>query len=70
MQEYEEPPLVKESPPPDAVTRRQMIRSRLRSNMKIAPMELELLGNPDQVALLKAKVDPKFWDQIDHLAQR
>ncbi|KAI0434207.1 hypothetical protein F5Y09DRAFT_296895 [Xylaria sp. FL1042] len=63
MQKYEEPP-------PDAATRRQMIRSRLRSNMKIAPVEFELLRNPDQVALLKAEVDPKFWDQIDHLAQR
>ncbi len=58
------------SPPPDAATRRQMIRYKLRSNMKIAPIELELLGNPNQVALLKAEVDPKFWDQIDHLAQR
>ncbi|KAI3321349.1 hypothetical protein HD806DRAFT_503798 [Xylariaceae sp. AK1471] len=55
---------------PDAATRRQMIRYRLRSNMKIAPVELELLGNPDQVALLKAEVDPKFWDQIDNLVQR
>ncbi|KAI0867216.1 hypothetical protein GGS24DRAFT_378016 [Hypoxylon argillaceum] len=65
----QEPLQVRESPPPDAATRRQMIRSRLRYNMKIAPMELELLKNPDQVALLKAEVDPKFWDQIDHLAQ-
>ncbi|KAF2971476.1 hypothetical protein GQX73_g2057 [Xylaria multiplex] len=57
-------------PPPDAATRRQMIRFKLRSKMKIAPVELELLKNPDQVALLKAEVDPRFWDQIDHLAQR
>ncbi|KAI8944096.1 hypothetical protein F4801DRAFT_260734 [Xylaria longipes] len=58
------------SPPIDAATRRQMIRFKLRSNMKIAPIELELLRNPDQVALLKADVDPKFWDQIDDLVQR
>ncbi|KAI1363993.1 hypothetical protein F5Y08DRAFT_308024 [Xylaria arbuscula] len=61
---------VKEPTPPDAATRRQMIRYKLRSSMKIAPVELELLGNPDQVALLKAEVDPRFWDQIDRLAQR
>lgn len=65
-----QPSQAKELSPPDATTRRQMIRYKLRSNMKIAPVELELLGNPDQVALLKAEVDPKFWDQIDHLAQR
>lgn len=63
------PPQAKQSSPPDVATRRQMIRYKLRSNMKIAPVELELLGNPDQVALLKAEIDPKFWDQIDHLAR-
>ncbi|KAK5636087.1 hypothetical protein RRF57_011799 [Xylaria bambusicola] len=66
----QEPSQVKESSPPDAATKRQMIRYKLCSNIKIAPVELELLGNPDQVALLKAEVDPKFWGQVDHLAQR
>ncbi|KAI0505811.1 hypothetical protein F5B22DRAFT_651357 [Xylaria bambusicola] len=64
-----EPSQAKESSPPDPATRRQMIRHKPRSNMKIAPVELELLGNPDQVALLKAEVDPRFWNQIDDFAR-
>ncbi|KAI1292465.1 hypothetical protein F5Y03DRAFT_388281 [Xylaria venustula] len=55
---------------PDAATRRQMIRWKLRATMELSTVELELLKDPEQVALLKADVDPKFWDQIDDLAQR
>ncbi|KAI1405167.1 hypothetical protein F4819DRAFT_445073 [Hypoxylon fuscum] len=51
----------------DDATRRQMIRSRLRSNMPIPKVEVELLKNPEQVRLLKDSVDPRFWQKIDAL---
>ncbi|KAI0405727.1 hypothetical protein F4802DRAFT_596995 [Xylaria palmicola] len=53
----------------DAATRRQMIRHRLRSDMKIPVVEAEFLRDPEQAALLKQEVDPKFWDKIDALTQ-
>ncbi|KAI1500905.1 hypothetical protein F5X99DRAFT_418950 [Biscogniauxia marginata] len=52
----------------DDATRRQIIRSRLLSKMKIPKPEVDfLLKNPEQVELLKADIDPRFWETIDSL---
>ncbi|KAI1486683.1 hypothetical protein F5X96DRAFT_673410 [Biscogniauxia mediterranea] len=52
----------------DDDTRRQIIRSRLLSKMKIPKPEVDfLLNNPDQVELLKADIDSRLWETIDSL---
>ncbi|KAI1087885.1 hypothetical protein F5B19DRAFT_496906 [Rostrohypoxylon terebratum] len=51
----------------DAASKRQIIRTRLRSNMKTPKGEIEFLKTPDQAKLLKEEVDPMFWKQIDDL---
>ncbi|OTA99894.1 hypothetical protein M426DRAFT_27115 [Hypoxylon sp. CI-4A] len=43
-----------------AASKRQIIRTRLRSNMKIPKGEIEFLRTPDQAQLLKEEVDPMF----------
>lgn len=51
----------------DDAKRRQIIRSRLRSEMAIPKSDVEFLTNPDQVQQLKAITDPNLWPRIDAL---
>ncbi|KAI5859767.1 hypothetical protein GGS23DRAFT_259632 [Durotheca rogersii] len=64
------PPATKRSREPlDAATRRQIIRSRLRSNMRIPETDVEFLRNPEQARLLKEEIDPRFWERVDALLE-
>ena len=54
--------------PPDAATRRQIIRSKLRSKMSLSNSDFEFMReNPEEARWLKDHIEPRFWLEFESL---
>ncbi len=55
--------------PLDAVTRRQSIRLKLRSDMSLSDSDFEFMrGQPEEARWLKDHIESRFWLKFESLA--
>ena len=53
----------------DSVTRRQNIRTKLRSDMSLSNSDVDFLkGNPEDAKWLKDHIETRFWLKFESLA--